>query len=379
MRIVIFIISVILLASCTNKYDESKDKTYKPIVLDDHKILNDSTVRAIENYNYPPGFLYIVRVVDTVEVARVAAIADKQYRKDKEMKPDGFGIYNRRVYVFVSKNPSLVQLRIEYDVRSGANKKGVTAGADYMAIQNIARKGNIDKSTLAMIEHAIKTIPEYWGTHSRKNNIYERYHLLSENKYWLSTKLEMPKLSTNSVYCKYILRPIIQLQLWVSNILIGFMVYFLLVCLGVFIINALLFNLIFAKRYNTEKSTKKLIVSILALFIAMVPAINSFAILTSARTESLVKLELMQLNGLDSFEFTGFFHAFNTTWLVAFFIIIITLIALSTDKYEKPDTVSVILILLCFAIPNSIIWMLIFATTAYLIIKLVEFLVMKKE
>ncbi len=377
MRIILLLISVILLVSCGEKFDE---ETYKPIVLDDHKILNDSTVKAIENYNYPKGFLYIVRVVDTVEVARVAAIADKQYRKDKEMKPDGFGFYNRRVYVFVSKNPSLVQLRIEYGVRSGANKKGVTAGADYMAIQNIARKGNIDKSTLAMIEHAIKTIPEYWGINSRKNSIYEKYHLLSENKYWLSTKLEIPRLSTNSVYCKYILRPIIQLQLWVSNILIGFMVYFLLVCLGVFIINALLFDLIFAKRYNTEKSTKKLIVGMLLLLITLIPAINSFSILTSARVETLVKLELMQLNGLDSFVAPGFFHTFNTTWFLLPGFVIITLILLSdSDKYEEHKGIVVLGIFLCFIIPNSIIWMLIFATTAYLIIKLVEFLVMKKE
>ncbi len=434
-KIIAFVLTAILLASCNY---EIKEKTYKPIVLDDHKILNDSTFKAIENYKYPAGFLYIIRVVDSADVTQIATVADKAYRNDKKKEPDGFGVYNRKVYVFVSKNPSLVQLRIEYDVRSGANKKGVTAGADYIAIQNIARKGNIDKSTLMMIEHAIKTIPEYWGTSNEKNAQYEKFHISGELKYWFSSKLERPRLNPDSFYSKYILCPILQLQLWLNNIWIGYLVFFLLVYLGIIVINAILFNLIFKNEDSMRTSIRKLKVSSLILIIAMVPAINSFAILTGARLETRLKLELMQLDGLNYFVFPDNYHAFNTAWWVAIIFIAVFYIRLllksyctnsldsckekinspefevikkasplqawvykfrlkaithdellnddDKDFYEFADEYKtffwyafILGLLLWMFIPKSVTWVLIFATIASIIIKLVELIFRKKE
>ncbi|GEM_PF-4511729 len=329
-RICLVPLMVLLFASCNH---QTREKVYKPLILVETKILSDSVVKAIENFKYPAGFLYIIRTVDLADTDCIAAVADKNYRIDKKKKPDGFGIYNRRVYVFVSKNPSLVQLRIEYDVRSGANLKGVTAGNNYLAVQTIARNGDIDKSTLKMIEHAVNTIPTYWGSFTPENTFYERFHITSELSYFVSSKLEMPRLSTNSIYSKYILRSIIQIQIWLNNIWLGYVVFFVLVYLFIMAINAVLFNLVFKNEYSMRTSTKKLIVSNLILIITMIPAINSFAMLTSIRSESIIKLELMQIDGFDHSLLPINYQEFNTAWWLAIIFMAVFYIRLLVKKY----------------------------------------------
>jgi hypothetical protein len=225
-----------------------------------------------------------------------------------------------------------------------------------------------------MIDHAVKTIPDYWSINIRKNRNYEYWHIFREYKYWLSTKLEMPRLPTGSFYSKYILRPIIQFQLRIGNIWISCLIFFLFVCLGIFILNALLFDLILKNRYDPEKNTKKLILGLLVLLITLIPAINSFAIFTSARVETLVKLELMQLNEIDSFIVPGFFHTFNTTWFILPVYFIIAIGALSSDKYENSKGLILLGLFLCILTPNAVIWPLLFASVAWLIIKALSLL-----
>ena len=434
-KILLIILVSILFASCDY---QPKDKLYKPLIFDEAKILSESTVKSIENFNYPAGFLYIIRTVDSTNAERIAAEADKNYSIDKKEKPENFfSTSNRRVYVFVSKNPSLVQLRIEYDLRSWANRKGVTAGKNYLNIQTIARNGDIDKSTLKMIEHAVNTIPSFLGTSNLRNIVYQDTHFIGELSYFVSSKLEMPRLSVNSIYSKYILRPIIQIQIWVNNIWLGYMVFFAMVYLFIMLINALLFDLVFTNEFNTDTSTKKLILSNLILIISMIPAINSFAMLTSVRMETLIKLELMRVDGFNNLPLPTNYHEYSTAWWVAIIFMVVFFIRLLlknyysnsldvckaemtsekytafkktnpikarllqfrmkaitydkllnsdkknlyevADEYKDYKVYAIILgIALWWIIPKSVTWVLIFATATSIIFRLIEMLLKRK-
>lgn len=148
--IFIFLLTFVL-AGCSA--DLTERCQYPPKVIDKTEQLSNKTKELFLNFDFPFGVYPVLYSLDTIEdkvtTGRVADDIFKQLSKDSKTYPDfkdvGF-------LVVVSQDPELIQVRMGARYQSYCNLTGVTAGEEYLALQQALPEDGINKSLVSMLE-----------------------------------------------------------------------------------------------------------------------------------------------------------------------------------------------------------------------------------
>lgn len=313
-RVSFFASLTLLISSCGSHYSNDE---YKVVILNESKVIQDSTIQKIINYKMPKGYMYIVRAVDSVDIRRVGATAEEYMDKDEHKHPDYLSFNARGVYIFVSKNPSLVQVRAGDEIRLLANWNGITSGKEYIKIQKTALNGELDLATLKMVDYTATTLPKYCTMSGFKNFIYEHFEFFNGLTSFISTRLEFSKLSPDSMYSKYILKPFFEFHIRIGSLWLSFILLFSIASGGILIINWLLFDLILFKLPKAITNSGKYLLGNIIIIAFLIPAINSRSMLMGSRMEDRFKLEQLNISGFEKIVFPDGNPVLTTSWWLA--------------------------------------------------------------
>lgn len=321
-RIIPFLCLGLLMASCTKR---PENKEYKAVILDEKRILHDSTIQKITNFKYPVGFYYMVRTVDSADIRKIGVFADECHSKDKHVA-NFFDFADRGVYIFVSKHPALIQLRMGDDIRVLSNWNGISSGKEYLQIQKIAMTGEIDKAVLEMVNFTSQALPKYCKMSKIKYYIYDHFATFNEITSFITTRFEFTRLSPDSFYSKYVLKPIFEFHLKFKNLWVSFILLFSLAFIFIYLLNKILFDLILFKFPKAITNSGKFIVSNIVTIAFLIPAINSRGMLLGSRMEDRFKLEQLHINGFENIVFPDGFTVTDTPWWLAIIFVVLFLI-----------------------------------------------------
>lgn len=334
LKIVIFVAIVVAITSCNQSYTK---RVYSAIILNEVKILQDSTIQRISAYKFPAGFLCMLRTVDSIDVRKIGAIADDYYDDDKIKHPEFFNFTDRGVYILVSKKPSFIQLRLGHEIRPLANWNGIGAGGDYIKIQKIAMRGELDKAALEMVNYSALALPKACTFSGFKQWIYEHFEFFNEVTSFISSRLVFSKLSPDSFYSKYILKPFFEFHIKIGSLWLSYILIFSFAFIAVFVANKVLFDLIFMKLSNAFRNSGKFLLGYIFTIIIFVPAINSRGMLVGSRMEDRIKLEYLNIKGFENIIFPEGGAVDTTSWWLAIIFALLFFIS----KYPKVYALSV--------------------------------------
>jgi hypothetical protein len=113
-----------------------------PVVVDSAHVLTPESVAAIESVRFPRDVPVIVRTVKTIPPARIGQFATQAMTDEpawNRLRPRGFlrkyfrqdPSWGRGVYVLVSIEPALLQIRFGEELRMRAYRLGLAAGSWY--------------------------------------------------------------------------------------------------------------------------------------------------------------------------------------------------------------------------------------------------------
>jgi hypothetical protein len=136
------LVACFVLASCTS--DPEADG--RLIVNDEAKLLSAATRKELERIRFPVGTPVLVRTVATIPPSKIGSFATDAMEEEsrwQELRQRGFLRTHFRqdpawapgIYVLVSREPSLLQIRYGSEVRLAAYEELIAAGAWYRARQ----------------------------------------------------------------------------------------------------------------------------------------------------------------------------------------------------------------------------------------------------
>ncbi len=120
----VLLVPLFLIGCSTNFTNE----TFSPVVLDDARMLDKATADWLKSYSYPSGFAFVVRSVDKLPIRDVGSQADELFEKDALKCPKPDACKARGVYILISREPSLIQVRVGSELARNAQWAGITAG-----------------------------------------------------------------------------------------------------------------------------------------------------------------------------------------------------------------------------------------------------------
>lgn len=320
LRIALFIIISLLFSSCTK---HSSEKYYDVVILDKTKILQDSTIKKISSYKYPTGYFYMIRTVDSVDIREIGNIANDYFSDDKHKHPHYGDFYDRGVYIFISKNPALIQIRTGCEIRLLANWNGIISGKEYINIQKIAMKGDLDKAALSLIDYTATAFPERCNMSKIKREIFEHFDIFNDITTFLSSFFDFSKLSPDAFYSQKVLKPIFEFHLKIGSIWVSFILLFTLLFLTIYVVNTLLFRVILYKLPRAFTNSGRYLLSNIITIAIFVPAINSRGMLVGSRMEDRLKLEFLNINGFENYVFPDVGGVNTTSWWLAILFVVI--------------------------------------------------------
>src|SRR5689334_13007753 len=139
---VVFLVPLFLIGCRT---DFSKEN-FSPLVLDEARTLNKETTQWLKSQSYPSGFVFLFRSVDKLSVRELGSQADELFEKDAQKCPKPAACTARGVYILISREPSLMQIRVGSELARKAQWAGLTAGKTYIEKQVPATAGQFDKA-----------------------------------------------------------------------------------------------------------------------------------------------------------------------------------------------------------------------------------------
>lgn len=142
----------------------------RPAVFDDAGILSPEAIRAIEQTTFPPDVPVIVRTVDAPAATIVGAAATERMEREthwQSVRPRTWyqnkvkrnHSWGTGVYVLVSKNPALVQVRFGDGIRLQSYRTGLAAGPEYRRVQQAYAAAPIDARLVALVAELSRRLP----------------------------------------------------------------------------------------------------------------------------------------------------------------------------------------------------------------------------
>jgi len=169
---------------------DSDDRVYTPEVLDSANLLSQNTIARIESQDsFPPDIPILVRTVDSLPTARISVIATEMMEDEDywdRVRPRGWfskiggdPSHGRGIYILLSQNPRLLQIRYGPGLLLPAYRAGLAAGPRYLSLQKAyATSGDADSSTRAVLSWLSDSIPQaldtpwYYGRPNAATNIF---------------------------------------------------------------------------------------------------------------------------------------------------------------------------------------------------------------
>ncbi|MEX2260902.1 MAG: hypothetical protein WD696_03070 [Bryobacteraceae bacterium] len=160
--IVIFLSFVLWAAAFFTEKPEAKTN---PVVIDDAGVLTPESIAAIEAIRFPRDIPAVVRTVNSIPIAKIGTYATDAMAEEaawNELRPRGFlrkyfrqdAPWGTGVYVLVSMDPALLQIRFGEEIRLRAYREGLATGPWYRERQRFPKDGLNDHVTQTVRELA---------------------------------------------------------------------------------------------------------------------------------------------------------------------------------------------------------------------------------
>lgn len=352
----ILLLSVLLLlfVGCSRQAF-NQNPSISPKIIDNINLLSPEVKRYIEDrYKFPDGILVLVKTIDKLDHAKIGSYATDAMQKEaywEQVRPKGFFArwikqdkpWSMGVYVLVSKEPNLIQIRYGERIRLEAYRSGLATGNKYLQIQRQFKRYGANLGTLNTLKELSQELPSALSL-----PWYLRYgKILVAITFSEFEELVSP---SDGMYSKWVLRPYLKL----IEVLGGFFSvwYFLLLNCLIYFSLQLLFakcfvNVILHKSEpHTKARWKKLVSIVISVFFA-VPFFGGVILLNSGRFEDYLALQQLGISSPDRASL-GLQWFMNVTgfWLAAFITLLNFINLLITDPLREP------LRLYCIGVPT---------------------------
>ncbi len=293
---------VLLLSVLLGMVSCSRTEVSHPIqLLDDAQLLREETSESLRTMTYPKGFCFVVRTVKKLDPVYAGIEADDLFKSDttrmavpKEFKKKG-------VYVLLSEEPLLVQVRVGDKIRSLAEWSGIVRGPEYMKRQSVSSPEKSDATLIAMVSWLAQTLPDATQLSGLKKWIYANWAGIITDEL---AKLSVP---SGSFYGHYLLGPIIRARVLESRLWHGWWItYVILAILAYFAARALqgAVNLALGAVLGWIGVLISLIFGILAKSVVAISSAASMVLLSGSRVEDVLALKGCGIP-LEGFSFSG--------------------------------------------------------------------------
>lgn len=278
-------------------------------VFDESGLLSTKTKADIASQlSFPSDVVVIIRTTASIPSGKEASIAsaameEETYWKQARTKNlierlTGDSSDSTAVYVYISKQPRLIQIRYGNRIGLQATRSGIASGQNYLAIQQAYWQGLIDANqasirAMSMVASAIK------------NNFGLPWYL--ENALFATGAVELAKpilYPQDGFYQRHIFQPVSALVLktashishFIAIPLAGAGIYLATRIIVIFLVFGLVMNLFFPK-YSIRRRALYSALLIIPIALAIgIPAIGTSLLASTGRLEDKLALENLGLS-----------------------------------------------------------------------------------
>lgn len=323
----VLLVPLFLIGCSTNFADE----TFSPVVLDDARMLDKATADWLNSYSYPRGLAFVVRSVDKLPIRDVGSQADELFEKDALKCPKPDACKARGVYLLISREPSLIQVRVGSELARKAQWAGITAGKPYIDKQLPATQGRFDEA----VREAVAWLSDSLPVASNESWIRRLISLeLTNSLYFELDQLSHP---SETVYGNYILKPFVQARAFESQFSGTWWFTYLLASSLALALRGIITSAIWlaiGKASPQIASGMNLIVSILLNLFLAIPAAASILLMSGARLEDQLAVKASGISGIDSFVFAADSFAVKTGLLLGLIVVVVRILRGVADSSE---------------------------------------------
>jgi hypothetical protein len=323
------IVLVLLLVSCSNEKKESPTHS-KLEIKDDFHLLSTETKEYLNNIKFPDNILVLIRTVDEIELSQIGSYASSKMEEEdwwKEVNPQGLyqrwikqnKPWSKGIYIVVSQEPHLIQIRYGERIRLEAFRAGLAVGHKYSDMQTSFATKTIDEGVINTVQQLSKEMPT-----ALQIPKYLRY-----TKFLVAvTFSEFEELATpaNKIYNSWILKPYFKLIVLCGGlhsrwlfIALNLVLFFILD----YAVIAMFTFLFLRKKEKTVKLRWKKYISLIIATLFSVPFFGATILLSGARVEDVLAVQQIGIVIPENIRFgmkwfmnvTGFWFAFLITMI----------------------------------------------------------------
>ena len=312
-RFIFFLlIGSLFLSSCSDDFDEQK---FEAVISDSLDLLSPEEEISFMETEFPVGIAPYLITVDSLDKMLPGVSADELFEQVIEIYPESKAFKKRGFLIIVSQNPSLIQTRAGSEIKNFAQWKGITAGQEYLKIQQTAYHDSLSEALPTLFKYLQNRLPEIdsisWWNKMQYN----------QAMFFISREVEEFGLPSDSFYGNYLLKPVLKLRIWELNKWGSWWFSYLILGFAIFSLTKLLALIIkFLLRKVSNGGLRSLInwifVTLIGLYLSL-PALSSAVVLSSGRLEDILALSASGIPFIDYFSLN--ISSFNvaTPWYLA--------------------------------------------------------------
>ena len=294
------LVVLFLFSSCGNHFDE---KQYNLVVDDSLDIISPQEENYFHDSIFPIGIAPYLLSIDSLDQAAPGVTADELFTEIVEKHPESEAFEKRGFLIIVSKKPLLIQTRAGSEIKDHCRWKGITAGQEYIKIQQVANNDSLDKSLRMLSEYLKIRLPEianitFWNK--------MQYNGIAS---YISGEIEEFGMPSESFYSNFLLEPVIKLRLWELETLGTWWLTYLIMAIVIFLLTKVLEFIIKrgTKRIKNQSLswlTSFALKAILGIYLS-IPALSSAVVLSSGRLEDVLALQASGIPLIDYFSLSA--------------------------------------------------------------------------
>lgn len=310
-----FLSAFFLLSACS---DDTEQCLYSPKVFDTGNLLSNKVKEEFLNFDYPAGIVPVLFAADSIEPIKMGAYADECFDALVDSISESKDFKRRGMLVLVSRNPSLIQIRLGSRYRVYCNMTGATSGVDYLNLQKQIREKGIEETLPLFLQNTSVRIQELNALPS-----YKKYRINSAVSA-ISTCLEYIGTPSENFYGKCVLTPILKTTSLGYYVFKSWLLTFMFVCLIMLLCRWALFLVV--KRLLQKHVigliwSQKIINWGLGLLFS-ISAAASAIILSSGRMEDAIALQAIGVPFIENFQIAAADYVLKTSFVAAFFFVL---------------------------------------------------------
>ena len=320
-KLLLLALSMVLLLGCTP--DLTENCHYQPKIIDESGTLSNKTKELFTNFDYPFGVYPVLYNLGEIEnKINTGSVADGIYKslaKDnqnfKDFKKVGF-------LIVISEDPMLIQVRMGKKYESYCNLTGITAGEEYLMLQNQLATDGINKSLVSFLEMISTRINE------RNSLPLHKKTRINSALEFVNSSLDFVGTPSENLYGKAFLKPMLVILSFIYRLVHNWGL-----ALIVLFVAALALKYLYDKSMDNMLKDNQLLLFfvktvmgiIFGLFISVSAAGAAF-LLSKGRMEDIIAMSAMGVPFVENLAIDpSGFKAGNPIWLVILFTILWTI------------------------------------------------------